>query len=177
MNRLGRHAESLAMEDFRPSFGSNDEAWLYFLKGYRAHMKHDIPAALHYYDKSLSYHPTAEAHTFRGWALSHELRFDEAIACCRRAIERDPDFGNPYNDIGSYLMAQGKLEEAITWFEQAIKAPRYAPRQFPHVNLGLLHEMLGDDALALKHFQKALKIDPAHMMAKRHYVTLAARRN
>jgi hypothetical protein len=32
---------------------------------------------------------------------------DDAITECHHAIEVDPDFGNPYNDIGAYLIEQG----------------------------------------------------------------------
>ena len=30
-----------------------------------------------------------------------------------------PTFGNPYNDIGAYLIAKGELDEAIEWLEKA----------------------------------------------------------
>jgi Tfp pilus assembly protein PilF len=33
---------------------------------------------------------------------------DEATDECRRAIEIDPQFGNPSNDIGVYLTQQGQ---------------------------------------------------------------------
>ena len=51
--------------------------------------------------------PTAEAHTFLGWAYSFLGDYESAITECRNAIELDPDFGNPYNDIGAYLIQQG----------------------------------------------------------------------
>ena len=66
---------------------------------------------------------------------SFQGRLDEATQECLRAIEVDPDFGNPYNDIGCYLMQQGKLEEAVPWLERAKQAKRYEPRQFPYMNL------------------------------------------
>ena len=44
---------------------------------------------------------------------------DDAIAQCEIAIELDPEFGNPYNDIGVYLMQQQRLDEAIPWLERA----------------------------------------------------------
>ena len=34
--------------------------------------------------RSIEIYPTAEAHTFRGWAYSHLDRVDEAIAECKR---------------------------------------------------------------------------------------------
>jgi len=56
----------------------------------------------------LAEEPSAEAHTFLVWVYSFERRFAEAIAECKRAIAVDPEFGNPYNDIGVYL---GRIHE------------------------------------------------------------------
>jgi len=100
-------------------------------------------AAAELYQRSLEAHPTAEAHTFLGWTYSFMGRLDEAIAQCHRAIAVDPEFGNPYNDIGSYLMKQGKLEEAIGWLEKAKSAPRYEPRHYPYLNLARLYLAMG----------------------------------
>ena len=49
-------------------------------------------------------YPTAEAYTFLGWTYHFQGRIEDAIAECKRAIEVDPEFGNPYNDIGAYLI-------------------------------------------------------------------------
>jgi len=95
------------------------------------------------YKRSISIFPTAEAHTFLGWAYSYLDRLDEAIDECRRAIALDPDFGNPYNDIGSYLMKQGKLDEAVVWLEKAKQASRYEPRHYPYLNLARLYAAQG----------------------------------
>ena len=50
-----------------------------------------------------------------------------------------PDFGDPYNDIGVYLIKRGDLSGAIPWLEQAKRAPRYEPRHFPYLNLGRIY--------------------------------------
>src|SRR4029077_2722403 len=86
--------------------------------------------------ESIRVFPTAEAHTFLGWTYSFQGRLEEATAEWHRAIEVDPEFGNPYNDIGVYLMQQDKLDEAIPWLERAKHAKRYEPRQFPCMNVG-----------------------------------------
>lgn len=39
-----------------------------------------------------------------------------------------PDFGNPYNDIGAYLIEKGDFDEAIVWFQKAMQARRYEVR-------------------------------------------------
>ena len=69
----------------------------------------DLEAAIALFTRSLETQPTAEAYTFRGWAYSFAGRLDDAIEECRKAIATDPSFGNPYNDIGCYLMEQGEL--------------------------------------------------------------------
>ena len=61
------------------------------------------------------------------------------IQDCKKAIEIDPNFGNPYNDIGVYLMQIGLLDDAIPWFEKAKGAARYIPRHFPFLNLGHIY--------------------------------------
>jgi tetratricopeptide (TPR) repeat protein len=71
---------------------------------YRYQMEGELDRAIEHYQRSVAVHPTAEAHTFLGWSLSFQGRLEEATAERLRAIEIDPDFGNPYNDIGVYLM-------------------------------------------------------------------------
>src|SRR6185295_8668457 len=85
----------------------------FFEEAYRKQMKGELEAAVELYGKSIESFPTAEAYTFRGWTYSHKGRLDDAIAECRKAIEVDPEFGNPYNDIGAYLLQQGRVDESI----------------------------------------------------------------
>lgn len=136
-----------------------------------------VDDAIGAFTRSIELYPTAEAYTFRGWAYSFQDRIDEAIAECRKAIETDPTFGNPYNDIGAYLIGQGKLDEAIPWLEQATRAERYEARGFPWTNLGRIYAARGDAARAAECFRKALGEQPndrrAHAMLER----LVARSN
>src|SRR6266481_191520 len=68
-----------------------------FERGYRAQMAGRLDEAIECYRRSLAIRPSAEAHTFIGWALSYQGKHEEAIAECRHAIAVDPTFGNPYN--------------------------------------------------------------------------------
>ena len=121
-----------------------------------------IDAAMEDFAASIECHPTAEGYTYYGWMLSKKGRVEEAIEKCERAIEVDPEFGNPYNDIGSYLIIQGKRDEAIPWFERAIEAPRYEPRHFPHMNLGRIYINKGQLRAAREQFLKALEHAPGN---------------
>jgi Tfp pilus assembly protein PilF len=135
-------------------------------------MEGELEEAVELFTASLRVLPTAEAYTFRGWALSFAGLLEEAVEECRKAIATDPSFGNPYNDIGCYLMQQGDLEEAVTWFEQAKKAARYEPRHFPYLNLGRLRAARGEFAEAVAEFQGALAENPDDPLALRFLETL-----
>jgi Tfp pilus assembly protein PilF len=87
-------------------------------------------------------------------------RIDDAIAECHRAIEVDPAFGNPYNDIGAYLIAKGELDEAVPWLEKAKTAPRYDPRHYPFMNLGRIYAAKGMVKRAIDEFEGALAFAP-----------------
>ncbi|MFN2386285.1 MAG: tetratricopeptide repeat protein [Thermoanaerobaculia bacterium] len=132
----------------------------------------EIEAAIALYTDSLREHPTAEAYTFRGWAYSFLGRIDEALEECRKAIATDPTFGNPYNDIGCYLMQRGELDEAVSWFEQAKRAGRYEPRHFPYLNLGRLRAARGEFAEAVAEFYGALEEHPGDPLALRYLEAL-----
>lgn len=117
------------------------------------------------FNRSLALHPTAEGYTYRGWAVSFLGLLDQAISDCRLAIEIDPEFGNPYNDIGVYLMRLGRTDEAIVWLEKAKKAKRYDPKHFPYLNLGHIYLARGEQMKALDEYMQALEIDPENEAA------------
>jgi Tfp pilus assembly protein PilF len=104
-------------------------------------------------------------------------RYEEAIEECKSAIAIDPDFGNPYNDIGSYLMKLGKLEDALPWLEQATTAKRYEARHYPHMNLGRLYLAKGDQLAAMREFSKAVQIEPRYLPARFALAALASQLN
>ena len=143
------------------------EASQSFEQAYSAQMNGRLDEAITLYEQSLAIYPTAEAHTFLGWVYSMQRKLDDAIAECHRAIEVDPDFGNPYNDIGAYLIELGRLEEAIPWLERAKGAVRYEPRHFPHINLGRIHVMRHDITAAARELRAAVALEPAHASARR----------
>ncbi|HZE89704.1 MAG TPA: tetratricopeptide repeat protein [Verrucomicrobiae bacterium] len=132
-----------------------ERARMLFDEAYRAQMDKSYDSAVDLYQKSIESFETPEAHTYLGWTYSHLNRLEDAIRECHRAIAVDPEFGNPYNDIGSYLMKQGKLEEAIGWFERAKGAGRYEPRHYPYLNLGRIYLATGRFDEAQREFAQA----------------------
>jgi tetratricopeptide (TPR) repeat protein len=142
------------------------EARQRFQEAFAAQMEGDYDRAVELYLGSLALHPTAEAYTFLGWTYHFQGKIEEAIAECKRAIEIDPDFGNPYNDIGAYLIDLNRFDEAIPWLEQAMMAKRYEPRHFPYFNLGRVYLAKGMINRARELFQKSLALEPRYSLAR-----------
>ena len=149
----------------------------FFEEAYRKQMKGELEAAVELYSKSIESFPTAEAYTFRGWTYSYMGRLDDAIAECRKAIEVDPEFGNPYNDIGAYLLQKGQVNEAIPWFRLALEAPRYESYCFPHVNLGRAFEAKHEWIHARDEYRKALIDRPDYVPARQGLARIRAMLN
>ena len=145
---------------------SLEKAVRLFHEAYRFQMQGKLDEAVRLYHESISSHPTAEAHTFLGWTYSFQGRYEDAIAECQKAIAVDPEFGNPYNDIGAYLIGLGRLDEAIPWLERATRARRYEAYHYPHFNLGRVYLNKGMLKKALEEFQQALAIEPNYTLAR-----------
>ncbi|HEX8889257.1 MAG TPA: tetratricopeptide repeat protein [Pyrinomonadaceae bacterium] len=145
--------------------GPRREAIELFRRAYEAQVAEEYEAAIELYKRSLAVYPTAEAHTFLGWVYSFQERYDDAIEECLEAIRVDPTFGNPYNDIGSYLVAKGNLYDCVKWFKRALAATRYESYAFPHMNLGRVFEQRGYLLKAARHYALALKQNPHYTQA------------
>jgi tetratricopeptide (TPR) repeat protein len=143
------------------------EALRLFNAAYDAQMRGELDAAADLYQQSIAAYATAEAHTFLGWTYSFMKRTDDAIAECLRAIEVDPDFGNPYNDIGAYLIEKGDWLGAVPWLRRAMNAPRYEARFYPHFNLGRVYEAERRYLDALDQYQAATELNPQYALAAR----------
>jgi Tfp pilus assembly protein PilF len=137
----------------------------------------NIDTAIRMYRESISIFPTADAHTHLGWAYSRQGNIDAAIEECKRAIEIDPDYGNPYNDIGAYLIEQQRYQEAIVWLEKALDAPVYNTPHFPHFNLARIAERYGEWGSAMHHYQTSYKLAPTFKPALQGILRLQAMMN
>ena len=152
-------------------------AEMLFAEALREQQAERYDEAIVLYQRSIAVFPTAEAHTFLGWAYSFQGRLEDAVTECRRAIEVDPDFGNPYNDIGAYLIEMGRGDEAIPWLEKAVTAVRYEPRHFPHANLARVYKARYEYDKAARELEKALELEPDYAHARRELAGLRAKMN
>lgn len=138
----------------------------YFELAYEMQMLGDLDRAMYYYGRSLQCVESAEAYTFMAWAESMRGSFETAIALCRKAIDLDPEFGNPWNDLGAYMLALDRPQEAIPYLERALRAPRYLTYHYAHYNLGRAYEKMGDMRRARVKYRAALELDPQYALAR-----------
>jgi Tfp pilus assembly protein PilF len=160
--------------------GEDDEkeaAWKLFQSAYALQMRGQLADAIATYRSSIAHHPTAEAHTFLGWTYSIIGLHEDAIAECHKAIALDPAFGNPYNDIGAYLIELERWDEAIPWFEKAMVAPRYEARAYPHMNLGRVYQHKGEWTKALQCFRQALALQANYRPARDAFYAVLGKLN
>jgi tetratricopeptide (TPR) repeat protein len=145
-----------------------------FHRAYEQQVKGEYEEAIDLYSRSIEAFPTAEAHTFRGWTYCFLGKLDKAISECLEAIRVDPGFGNPYNDIGAYLIEQGKWDEAIPWLEKATRAPRYEAYCNPWFNMGRVYEHQHNWQRARECYRKAFEANRQYRIALAGYRRLQA---
>jgi Tfp pilus assembly protein PilF len=131
-------------------------------KGHEAIFKKDHQKGLEAFVRAINYQETAEALTLIAWAHSLTGNITEAKTYCLKAIRKDGSYGPPYNDLGSYLLNEGNIEESLKWFELAKKCPNYQNREYPYINAGRAYMSARKYEKALEEFSKALALAPYH---------------
>jgi tetratricopeptide (TPR) repeat protein len=96
----------------------------------------------------------------RGYSETSERFF-------RRALLDNPASAEALYGLGSVYLQQEKLKEARESFEGVLKLQAGYPGTIPNAwnNLGIISARQGDTAAAIEFFQRALQIDPAHLIA------------
>jgi tetratricopeptide (TPR) repeat protein len=137
-----------------------------FRQGYRAHLRREFVLAVQRYEKSLQVYAMPETYAFLGWTFSLMGNLEVAIEQCHKAIALDPEFGNPYNDIGAYMIANGQHMEAIPFLLQALETRRFRAYHYAYFNLGRAHELQGNILSALRYYKLALNHQPEYHTAQ-----------
>lgn len=135
------------------------EANRLFRMAYSRQLEGDLERAKGLYEKSIRLHASAEAHVHLGWALATQGDLEGAIDHCRAAIRLNPDFANPWNDIGAYLIELERPQDALFFLKRATRMRQYASRCFPHYNLHRAYLAMGDRPRAIHHLHEALEAD------------------
>lgn len=104
----------------------------------------------------------ASAWVRRGLALRKMGRLDVAESCCRRALTLAPKNGLAYKVMGQVRQCQGRLNDAIAYYRQAVTCENDAQASYLLANAlresGALHEAAG-------HYREALRLQPDYVAA------------
>jgi TolB-like protein/Tfp pilus assembly protein PilF len=102
----------------------------------------------------------AAVHAMRFTFMTEPAELEAAVGYARRAIEADPDMGEPRVWLGYALMRQGRNNEAAAQQQRAVELDPSNPYAcyFGGCTLGFV----GQHGEALSLFQRALEIEPRH---------------
>ncbi len=86
--------------------------------------------------------PDAYYYIERGLLYMDHYEFEPAIADYKKALELEPDNLYAYNNIGYALRVQGRYEEAVPYFKQAIERMEDEHTLLPFMNLARTYEAM-----------------------------------
>ncbi len=100
---------------------------------------------------------------FSAWTYERNMIWSNAVTLWGDTVSKSPQKVRPHNNLGNALKSQGKIEEAIVHFNQALQInPAYAKA---YNNLGTALAAQGKTEEAIKHFGIALSINPGNAEA------------
>ena len=83
----------------------------------------------------------------------------------RRAIELDPNYAAPHDNLGNAYDERGLVDQAIAEYKQALALDLNFVGA--HYNLGIVYDRKGWIDQAMAQYKRAIELDPNHMKA--HY--------
>ena len=106
-----------------------------------------------------------------GMALQSLERYDEAFSTFEKAIEIDPDYMDPYYQLGrTAVFSETNLERAaecmMVYLDNPAE-PSSPGHEHAHWRLGMIYQLQGDSLVARREFEAALALDPGHDEAKK----------
>ncbi len=129
-------------------------------EGHQAIANKKHTQALKVFERARNFNDCAEVLTLIAWVYGLMENREEAKSFCLKAIQLDPHYGPPYNDLGSYLLQENQLEESLKWFDLAKRSLNYQNREYPYINAGRAYMIKRNFSQALEEFSKALTLAP-----------------
>lgn len=106
-----------------------------------------------------------EAHTYMAVALDHTGDPAGAGAHYLRAAEAAPNNGGMLGNYGIWLCEQGRVAEALGWFDRALALPNYASSPQVLANSGACADKVGQRQRADRDLRRAIELDPENPVA------------
>jgi len=131
--------------------------------GINAQAAGDVRSALKEFEESLKLDPDfAEAHNAIAVLLHLSFdRKDEAEKHYKQALETRPSFSEAKVNLGNLYLDEGRLDEAIALYEQALNDMLYATPYIAEANLGWAYFKKGNSTQALEHLRASVTHNPS----------------
>lgn len=128
--------------------------------------EHDLAGT--HFRKAIELKPhNAEAFCDYGYALYLKNDLEAAALTLQDALAMDPNHQRSKNNLAMVLGQQGKFDEALVLFRQAVSEAE------AHANLAYIYTQAGHGQKAIEHYSKALDLDPELTVAKKGLAQLA----
>jgi type IV pilus assembly protein PilF len=145
-----------------PTEKEQQGAEIHYNLGINAQQAGDMRAALAEFETALNMDPGfPEAHNAIALLLNNAFgKPNDAVSHFQRALEIRPGYSEAKVNLGVVLSQQGRYDEAIKLFEEALNDMRYPTPYFAEGNLGWALYKKGDTKMALDHIRAAVTIEP-----------------
>jgi Flp pilus assembly protein TadD len=101
---------------------------------------------------------------FSFWTYERNSVWRDHETLWRDSVAKSPKKARTHNNLGNILSDQGKLDEAISHFSEALRLDPESDKV--HYNLGSALRKKGKIGEAITHYQEALRINPHHLEAR-----------
>jgi type IV pilus assembly protein PilF len=152
-----------------PSEKEQQNAEIHYDLGINAQQTSDMQTALAEFETALQIDPRfAQAH-YALAALLHNAfgKQEDAIRHYKQALELNPSFSEAKNGLGTVYLDQGRYDEAIKLFEEALADMRYREPHIAEGNLGIALYRKGNPEQALQHLRAAITLQPKFCLGHR----------
>ncbi len=115
---------------------------------------------------------TSESEAFKDQGNAHlnNGRLEEAAACFRQAIARNPNYAEAYTNLGLVYKIQGNLGEAVALFRKAVALKPELLQA--HLNLGVSLQSLGQADAAEESLRRVIALVPEQSAPLQHSAAL-----
>jgi len=144
-------------------------AGIYLQQGKLQYAKEKIDKALELDDKNVDANNMMALYQWR------IRQTGEADKYFRKAIDHGPKNPESLNNYAVFLCEQGKIDDAITYYDRAIAVPVYNAKLSAYTNAGKCLLKKKDNKRAAGYFKEALKLSPYFPDANMEMAKLEAR--
>ena len=91
--------------------------------------------AAYHFSLSLEEDENEEAYFYLGLISNHIKKIREALSYFYKSIQKNPEYGNPCNEIGVILLRHGREKEAVYWLKKSTRCRINDARHVAYYNL------------------------------------------